>query len=323
MVSIFKEKSAAVFLWLMLLSFLVHISFLLHPIQVVINEGNYFEHLLLRPLLHVNTLFLSFIYHIIIIIQALRLNYILQRNKMIATGFLPAMVFVLFSGVYPLWHNISAALIANFLILELFSCTMKLSNAKHIHRLIFDMGCLSCLAVVILPPIFPIVLIVFIGILSFSTVSLRSMVLYLLGLITPIYFLVTIVYLTNQLNGFDKYIPHIGFEMPAQIYLRQTILSFSILLLSVLMGISYFRFYNMIILARKGWWYLCVMFVLLSVGVLLLKNYSMESLNILVVPASAITANFFINNRYRLFSILLFWIIMLVCWTDIWMYYLR
>lgn len=318
LVSLFKEKSAVSVFLLILLSAVVHVSFLFNAPAVVVTAKDGLIDFLMTPMKNWTPVFLSFLYHLIVIVQALRLNYLLQSRKMLPQGYLPAMVYILFTGLYPLWNNITPGLFINFLIIWMFSLCLRLSHRDDKNGIVFNIGFVAGLCALLYIPSFMLVLIMLIGIFTFTTFTLKTFLIYLLAVILPLYFAVSVFYLTDMLPLAMKYIPDFGWQIPQFKDSRELIIAFSVLVSMVVLGLMKTPYANMLIVARKGWSLMLTALVLLSAGIVFLEDHSLETLIIIAVPAAGISSNFFIYNRSKIVSALFFWVIILACWYVGW-----
>lgn len=317
MVSLFKQKSGSSVLMLALLSLFVHIAFLIEPPAVFFKSDSGLSGYLFSHLPKMPDVFLSFIYHVVILIQAIRLNYILQNHRMVTISFLPAMTYILFTGLYPYWNNISPALISNFFIIWLFALALKLPNVENKTAQCFTIGFVTGFTLLFYPPLMFLTVVMLISILSLTTFQIRNILLYLLGLVLPFYFGFAYFYLTDNLQEILKFVPHFGWEIPSFEKGNHLIVVYSLMLLLIIAGSIMLRFNNMLISARKGWSMLYTILLVAPLGIFILKNYSFETLLVVIAPAAAIASNFFINNRSKIVSALVFWILFLACFYPL------
>lgn len=298
---------------LALLSLFVHVTFLLQPPELFFKSDSGLSGYLFSRLPNTPEVFLSFIYHVIVLLQAIRLNYILQNHRMVSNGFLPAMTYILFTGLFPYWSNISPALISNFFIIWLFALALKLPQVESKTAQCFTIGFVTGLTVLFYPPLMFLTLVMLISIISFTPFQIRNILLYLLGLVLPFYFGFAYFYLTDNLPGILKFVPQFGWEIPSLEKSNHIIIGYSLMLLLIIAGSVMLRFNNMMIISRKGWSMLYTILLIAPLGIFLLKNYSYETLLVILAPTAAIASNFFINNRSKIVSALVFWILFLAC----------
>lgn len=306
---------------LILLSAIVHVSFLFSPPEVVVSEKDGLINFLTSPMKNWPSLFLSFLYHLIILIQALRLNYILQNEKMLPRTYLPAMTYILCTAVYPLWNNITPGLIINFFVIWLVGLFLRLSHAENKVIITFNIGFVAGFCALFYPPSLMLIPAMLISIFTFATFNIRLFLIYILGVVLPVYFAAALFYLTDSLSLAIKYIPDFGWYIPQFKDSIELIIAFSILAVLAVLGLMKLPFGTMLIAARKGWSVLLIMMAFLAAGIILLEDHSLEALMIITVPAASIASGFFIYNKSKVISALFFWIVLLACWYVIWAKY--
>src|SRR5690349_24518520 len=84
---------------------------------------------------------LILLYQAIIIVQALRFNTVLNNLKMFPKQyFITALCYILLAALYPAWGNITPALLANFLIIWVFSLLSRLYSTNNAKPMIYNIG---------------------------------------------------------------------------------------------------------------------------------------------------------------------------------------
>ncbi len=142
MVAAFKDRSPIAIIWLVLLSIFIHSHFIFDFPGVEISRQDGLFSLILKDYINgLNPVFVVCLYHSVILIQALRLNYLFSENRMYSKpNYLAAMVYLLLTGIFVEWNTLSPALLDNFLIIWLYAKTNKLYNTPNPKTLIFNIG---------------------------------------------------------------------------------------------------------------------------------------------------------------------------------------
>lgn len=317
MVSLFKQKSGSSVLLLVILSLLVHATFLISPSELIYKKDSGLSGYLFSLVPVLPGVLCSFLYHVIVLIQAIRLNYILQNQKMVQVSFLPAMTYILFSALYPYWNNITPALLSNFFVIGLFSMAMRLPASKNKTVICFNIGFITGLTVLFYPPLMFLMLVMLVSLLSMTAFQIRNILLYLLGLVLPFYFGFAYFYLTDGLKDILNFVPQFGLSVPTFADVKNMIVPFSLLAFMVVAGSFYLKINNMLITARKGWSLLYTLLLIAPLGIFFLENYSLETLLVILGPTAAIASNFFINNKSKVIAALVFWILFLACFYTV------
>lgn len=317
MVSLFKEKTTIGVFRLILLSVVVHIRFFVHSPVVSPLPGNLLLAPLLQQLMELPTLVLAMIYHGLVVIQGLRLNYILGNNKLFAhTNFTVAMCYILFTGLLPQWCNITGALVINILIIWLIHLLCQLYHSAKPGAIIFNIGFLAGIAVLLYPPAYLLILIMFIGILIIRPFRFTQMITYLIGAALPLYFLASYLYLHDGLGQIQLYLPPLRLNQPSFEDKGTLIGSFALIIICLVGGFSYMQagMHKLLILARKCWIILFLMLLCFIPTIFTVQNASWTVLLLLIPASAAIAGNLFYYNQQKVLLSVLFWLLIFSAW---------
>jgi len=309
-VSFFKDKSAVAVFWLVLVCFGLHVHSLVNPPQVTIKATDGFIYYVLGPLANADTYFASLFYVFIIFVLALQLNFILNSLHMFPRpSFTPALAFVLFSALLPSFNDISSALFTcNFVIWILYHAC-KLYAAPNAKTSIFNLGMLAGLSVVLYYPSLPLILIVIIALAIIRPFRLNEWFVLFFGIITPAYFLVIYLFLSDKLSLLPLPQPIFDLvKLPLQPFFIIT--SLGVAALTIVWGMFSIKNSrgNVLIQVRKSW---SVFFVslLLFIPVVFFMNGAYPSALLLVaVPAACYTGFAFASNR-NIVPVVFFWVL--------------
>lgn len=294
---------------LVMLCLLIHIHLFFVPIIIHTQAQNGIISLLLNNYINkLNQTFIAIIYVLVILIQAIRLNIILNNYKLFSkSGFTTAFAFILFTGLFTNAFELSAALIANSLIIWIFSFSIKLYNNNSPKSLLYNLGFIACSSILLYQP----AIIVTLGLLFALTVlrpfRFSEWLIFILGLLTPIYLLLASLFLLDNLTLINQFIPHVDFNFIIQKdpWLFASVVTIAIITIAGL--ITWYPNSNrMVIQTRKSWAVLLIFFLLSIVGVLFFstKGYFPELL--CITPFAAFVSNFFLYpSRKILINILL------------------
>ena len=141
-------------LFLALLAIAVHMHGFTTPMALSANQQDGFFSVLLHQyfgkLLHS----VGFILYLLIIIaQAIRLNFFLAEQKMFPNSdYTVGMSYILLTAVLPDWMAITPALLANFLLIWIYIKLTRLYNHTAPKTLLFNIGLLVTLTVLCYHP---------------------------------------------------------------------------------------------------------------------------------------------------------------------------
>ncbi len=321
MVSFFKEKSTASVFGLIIVSASARAFFWVHPPQLALSPDDGFIYYLLSPVLILPALFIPFIYHLIVLVQALRLNYALNQVRMYPkTASTAALAYILLTAILPSWNNITAALLVNTIIIWLLYKLTKLYNTQQPKTLLFNIGAITGSMVLLYFPTVPFILVVFFALGIFRPFTLNEWLVLLIGLLTPFYFLAGWLFLTNnlalalqELQIFEPHIITIS-NLPV------TAITFAIAGLTAAAGVFMWQSNSgrMVIQVRKSWSVFFLAMLLLIPVVFLVKQNWQNVIMLTTVPAAAFVSNIFLYPKKNLIPAIVFWALIAIVIYNNW-----
>jgi hypothetical protein len=323
-VILFKERSPAIIIWVLLLTIGLHThSFFEQPIVVTEHKDGLISYLLRDYLPPLPSVIIVGIYLLFLVSQALRLNYIMNELKMFQqSNSLTAMSYVMFASLMPAWHTLSAALIANTFIIWIYGKLLKLYNNHSPKTLLYNIGLITGIAIGCYHPLVLMIFAVVFTLLIIRPFHLTELIILLMGILTPFYFLGVFLFLADQWEVFIRYLPSRHFELPLLSKDWRLYLTAGLLGIGLIAGILVWQQNNrrMLIHTRKNWGVLFIILLcLLPIPFLHYKN-SVNAVYLWLMPLSAFTANAFLYPKKRFFPLLLFWIIAAISVFNNWFY---
>ena len=322
MVALFREKSAAGVFWLIVLSILLHLHFFISPPQIHISKNDGFIYLLSEPLNFLPSAVITMLYHLIVVVQALRLNYILNDLRMFyKTAFTTAMAYIMLTALYPSWNNLTPSLLMNSSFIWLIYRFAKLYNSPNPKTLIFNIGLITGLTVLLFYPACLLVLVMFLGLAILRPFRPNEWLVLFMGIATPFYFLAAVLYLQNNISLLSSSLQqfHLHLLPPAD--------KIPMITSTIILGILFLAgFYiwqmnsgRMVIQSRKNWSVLLLM-ALLFIPVIFLKPTGFDYLLLTMVPVAAFSSNIFLYPRNNLLPNFLFWCVAAVIIYNNWIW---
>jgi hypothetical protein len=268
---LFKQKSPANIILLLIFGLLIKLPIFLYPKEVVAteNDGRLYHALLegINPAGN-GALLASVIAFILLYVQALMINYLVNEYRMTTRQtYLPAMAYLMITSLLPEWSVLSAALVSNLFIILIFTTLFRLYNQTGVNSKIFNVGLLAGLTSFIFFSSLLFALAIILGLMILRAFRLNEFFLLLMGAATPYYFYAAYLFLTDRFVAAD-FFPEVYLQVPQ--LQRSLWLVGSTLLLAIpfLIG-GYFiqaQLRKMLIQARKNWSIL-LLFLLLAFGV--------------------------------------------------------
>jgi len=318
----FRDKSIVAVVFLVALCLLVHFHFFITPAQVTVSDDDGILSILLaRYIQPLPSTFLFIIYITLILVQAVRLDLVLNEIKMFQqTGFTTAMSYVLLSGFIPQWCSVTPALVANLLVIWIFVKLSKLYNNPSPKTLLFNTGLVVGLTVLSYHPTALLVPVVLFALMVVRPFKLTEWFVLLMGIITPYYFLLSVLFLTDKMSLIERFTPELLFNLPLQHADVWLWINLSALLLLLLVGFYFWSPANnrMVIQLRKNWGVMMVLLLILLPVSFIFKKAGIESAMLIIVPFAAFVSNAFLNPKKLLLPNLLFWIALAIIIHNDW-----
>ncbi len=322
MVALFKDRSPAAIIWLFILSFIVHSHFLIEPPAIFAGENiGLFSVLLNKFASAIHPQITIFLYHAIVLIQALRLNYLFSENQMFSrVNYLTAMVYILLTGVFAAWGNITPALIANSMVIWFFAEAVRLSNNQNPKALIFNMGLIIGVSVLLYHPCTILILPGIFALLIVRPFFIAEWIVLLMGVIAPFYFLFSYLYVTNHINRLFQFIPQWQLGLP---HVQPTVLFFitlAVIIIILITGIFYLKRENrrLLIQVRENWIVFQVMLFLMLPLPFVSKNSNIDILLLFIVPFSPFIAKGLLAPKKELLPNIMFWCLVVLTLLNGW-----
>lgn len=279
-----------------MLSIALHTHFIADPPQMIAGEEDGLLYLLLRRLPRVPSVGLMVVYQGLVILQALRLNYMVADMRMFPRpGYLVALLYLILVSMLPEWNNVTPALVANTLLIWLFVKLGRLYQPQASQTLLFNTGALATCIALVYKPLVVLLPWSFLVLAILRPFRLREWFLMFLGMITPVYLLASLLYLANDEASIEHLIP--WFQLHGFMHLAHLpgVFASGILMsILLLLGLGYgqINLDRMLIQARKTWSVLVLL--LLACLPLAFTSYkaNLEAALPLIMPLSVLGAAF-------------------------------
>ena len=316
MVALFKDRSPAAVIWLFILSFIVHSHFIVDfpSITTAPADGLLFV-FLQRYIALFTPAIVIFLYHAIVITQALRLNHLFTDHRMYSKpNFLAAMVYILLTGIVKEWNQLTPALIENTLVIWLFAKMVRLYNYPNPKTLIFNLGLLIGVSILLYHPSALLILAAFFALMVVRPFIITEWLILLMGVIFPYYFLASYLYLTDQIGTIRSYIPTWGLNIPYTALSPAFFITVGLLLIILVTGMVYSRqeTRRLLIQVRKNWVVLTVMLIVMLPIPFINKGAGIDSMLLWLVPASPYMAKGFLGPRKNTWPNGMFWALLVL-----------
>lgn len=313
MIGIFKQKTPANILVLLLFGMLLKLPMFLYPhlTDIQPKDGILFQSILkfLAPYGKSSPVLYSVLAFILLFTQAIALSRLINNYRMMnRPNYLPGMSYLLITSFFAEWNYFSAPLLINTLLIFVLGWLFKIYNNPRGKGIVFNIGLAIGICSFIFFPSVTFVIWVLFALMVMRPFRINEWLLCLLGVTSPYYFYAVYLFLTGNWN-LQKIVPYLTVHIPS---LQQSIwLAASALLLMVpfLTG-GYFvqdNLRRMLIQVRKGW-SLVLIYLLAAVFVPFVNTTNtFENWVMAAVPFAAFHACTYFYPARKLFPLILFW----------------
>lgn len=322
MVALFKDRSPATVIWLFILSFIVHSHFIISfPIVPTGRNDGLLTLFLDRYVAPLSPGVLIFVYHAIVLIQALRLNYLFSDHRMYSRpNFLAAMVFILLTGIFKEWNDITSSLVVNFFVIWLFAKLIRLYNNSNPKPLIFNIGLLIGIMAILYHLAALLVIAALIALLILRPFIIAEWLILLMGAVFPYYFLAAYLYLTDRFKSILQYFPHWHINVPHTLISPIFFVTIGIILIVLLVSMAYSQQESrrLLIQVRKNWTVLTIMLLVMLPIPFINAGAGIDSFLLWIVPASPYIAKGFLGPKKNALPNFLFWALLVLSIVKNW-----
>ena len=312
MVFLFRDRSDINVLFLVLLSVAVHFHFYWEaPIVIANPTDGLLAYLLFHYVKPLPPLALSVIFHLIVIVQALRLNILVSRFKMFQhVSYLPAFTFVVLTALFPFWDAISSGLIANAFIIWILVKLNRLYDQTQPKTLEFNIGMIVGCSILLYEPIALLIPVVIFALAIIRPFRLTEWLVLIMGIILPFYFIFTYVFLTDSAEAFTAFLPKLDWENPLAALDAKSIIALSFMGLQLLIGLYFWQDQQnrFIIQVRKYWGVMLLTLVVTFFQPIIFSSQALYASAIVIAPLASFISFCYAGPKQLMIPNVLFWI---------------
>jgi len=312
MVFLFRDRSDINLLFLVVFSVLVHFHFYWEaPIVIANPSDGLLAYLLFHYIQPLPSLALIVLFHLIVIVQALRLNILVSRFKMFQqVSYLPAFTFVLLTALFPFWDAISSGLIANALIIWILVKLNRLYDQTQPKTVEFNIGLIVGFSILLYEPIAILIPVVVFALAIIRPFRLTEWLVLIMGILLPFYFIFTYVFLTDSAEAFTAFLPKLDWKNPlAGMNVKSTI-ALSFIGIQLLIGLYFWQNQQsrFIIQVRKYWGVMLLCLFVTFFQPIIFSSQSLYASAIVLAPLASFISFCYASPKQLLIPNVLFWI---------------
>lgn len=297
LIKLLKTNKPSSLFALLLLAFNLFVINGLVPFNFQAEQTNNLLHDLL-PYLATHHWLSSLILFFLSIVIALSWNRFILDNAILKnSGYVLGFTFLLLSSLF----SLSTVWVVNGFLLFSLQILMSIYNKKKPYGKLFNTGFLLGLSCLVYVPSVAFLLTVYAAVFIYSTVSWRTLLIPLIGFITPLFFVYSYAYyfdVTDQL--LTHYDVLAGFRsVSIKWTLASSIFTTSIVVFVLLSLVELLKWFSLKNLRARKTYRLLLAYCISCCAALFMSKQPFEHLLLLSIPLSLILANYFFHNKKR------------------------
>lgn len=313
MTGTFKANNPYNTFLLLVYGILLKMPMFLHPVKPTAASTDGFLFTLLLKQLNVIGIQLPAIYSIIAFLllytQAITFNQLANGQKLMQKpNYLTAMAYLLITSLFAEWNVLSAPLIVNSLLVWVWARMSGLGHSKNVSTTLYNIGIVIGVATFFYFPSIAFSALIIFGLMITRPPKLTEWLLSLAGIITPYYFLLSYVFLTDQLKGYK--LPPIVFNRPIFYESAWALAAICIVLFSSFIGLYYIQknFLRQLVQTRKSWNLVFIYFMVAFCVPFINASHSFEYWILCAIPLSVFMGCAFLYPSKKWFPQLIHWL---------------
>jgi Family of unknown function (DUF6427) len=310
-VFLFRDRSDINILFIIVLSFALHFHNWITPPMVIANESDGFlAYLLIHYIRPLPGIVLIFLFQLLIISQALRLNVLLSQLKMFQQiSYLPAFVYVLLTATFSYWDVISSGLVANSLVIWILLKLLKLYDQNKPQTIEFNIGLIVGVSILLYEPIAILIPVVLFALTIIRPFKLTEWLVLIMGIVLPFYLLFAFVFLTESSPNFTQYFPKLDWKNPLVQPEWNIISGLIVIGIQLVIGIFYWQQQQnrFIIQVRKYWGVLLLVLLLTFFQPIIFSVQALYASAIVITPMACFISFAYSTPKRLMVPNILFW----------------
>lgn len=313
MTGIFKSNNSYNNFLLLLYGILLKLPIFLHPTvpQPRQTDGFLYKALLnwLQPVGTGFPAIYSLIAFFLLYTQAVYFNKLVNDQRIMQRyHYLTGMSYLLITSLFAEWNVLSSPLIINSLLIWVWAKMSGLYNNPNPKAALFNIGIAIGVSTFFYFPSLAFAALIIFGLALTRPFKLAEWLIALFGIITPYYFLLAIVFLTDKWKGY--HLPGFAVTYPVFNQSRWAYAAILIVLFTSIIGIFYIQqnFRRQLIQARKSW-NLVFLYLMVALFIPFVNaTHTFDYWILCAVPLSAFSAAAFLYPSRGWFTFLLHWL---------------
>ena len=311
MVFLFRDRSVVNILLVLLLSVGVHLHQTDSSLVVrALQQNGLFSYVLVHYIYSLPAPVQIILFHALIVTQALRINMVMQDLRMFASvNYVPAMTYVLLTGLLMQSDVITETLVSNSLTLWMFIKLSRLYNNPEPKTLLFNIGIIAGISILLFHPTAILIVVVLFALAVVRPFRIAEWLVLLMGILLPYYFVFIILFLKNQFAEVPSYLPTISIGSPLHGLGKLYLINLGFVAFALIVGLYQLQQHlgRLVIQIRKNWGVMMVLLFTLLISPFIFSSLGPQMLIMGLLPLTAAISNGYSNPKRLLLPNFLFW----------------
>ena len=244
---------------------------------------------------------------ILMFLQAVSFNKLVNDHRMLQKpNYLTGMSYLLVTSLFSEWFALSAALIANTILIWVWSKLSTLHNNNAAKTTIYNIGLVLGLAAFFYQPAIVFTLLFIVGMAITRPFRINEWLIGLMGILTSFYFFAAWLFLNGGWKAYK--FRGIKISLPAFHETRWALAALIMVLLTMLLGAFFIRgnMRRQVVQTRKSW-QLIYLYLIVAAFVPFLNSSNFNTWILVAIPASLIMGAAFFYPDKKWFPALMHW----------------
>lgn len=250
---------------------------------------------------------------VLVLGQAVLINYLVNYYNLLGKStFLPALMYIVVSGLFSPFVMLSPPLVCNFLVIWMLYKLVDLYKGEETKSISYDVGMIVAIGALIYLPFIYMFLVIWVALILFRPFNWREWVACIIGFVTIFFFLAVFYYLHDRLGQFYN----IWLPLAAKFHVHININYYNYLVLIPVMIILVFCFFKLqqnffksYVQTRKSFQLLFFMFLMGGFSFYIRSDFHLSHFLLCAVPAAVFFAYYFLYATTRWFYETLFFLL--------------
>jgi hypothetical protein len=258
----------------------------------------------------ISSSFNLFLAGVLVFLQALLINYLINHYNILGkSSFLPALMYIVASGLFAPFLVLSPPLVCNFLLIWMLFKLFDFYKGDDAKSISYDLGMIVAVGTLIYLPFIYMFLAIWIALIIFRPFDWREWVACILGFGTIFFFLAVFYFLNDKLGQFYTIWRPLGTKFPDHININYYNYMVLIPVICILV-FGFFKlqqnFFKSYVQTRKSLQLLFFVFLIGGFSFYVRANFHLDHFLLCAVPTAVFFAYYFLYASSRWFYETLF-----------------